>query len=62
MHLTQVVKLYESPNNDRVKFLVLISDDEDFETAKAASGTLAMLTGASRKACKKVFDVSYISS
>ncbi|KAG8191985.1 hypothetical protein JTE90_002255 [Oedothorax gibbosus] len=51
-----VVRLYAMPNNDRVKFLVLISDDEDFETCKAASGALAMLTGVSRKACKKIFD------
>ncbi|GIY72086.1 protein unc-45 homolog B [Caerostris darwini] len=53
-----VIKLYESPNNDRVKFLVLISDDEDLETAKAASGALAMLTNVSKKACKKVFEVN----
>lgn len=51
-----VVKLYEMPDNDRVKFLVLISDDEDIDTANAASGALAMLTSVSRKACKKVFD------
>ncbi|GIX73165.1 protein unc-45 homolog B [Caerostris extrusa] len=49
-----VIKLYESPNNDRVKFLVLISDDEDLETAKAASGALAMLTNVSKKAYKEI--------
>ncbi|GBM84315.1 Protein unc-45 B [Araneus ventricosus] len=52
-----VVRLYEIPGNDRVKFLLLVSDDEDLETSKAASGALAMLTSVSRKACKKIFDV-----
>ncbi|XP_054707044.1 protein unc-45 homolog B-like [Uloborus diversus] len=53
----EVVHLYELEDNDRVKFLVLSSDDEDPDTAKAASGCLAMLTGVSRKACKKVLQV-----
>ncbi|KAF8781399.1 Protein unc-45 like protein [Argiope bruennichi] len=52
-----VVRLYEMQGNDRVKFLLLVSDDEDLETSKAASGALAMLTSVSRKACKKIFDV-----
>lgn len=51
----EVVKLHEKPN-DRVKFLVLLGDDDDFETSKAAAGALAMLTSVSKKACKKIFE------
>jgi hypothetical protein len=44
-------------NNDKVKYAVLLcGDDEDKEVVKAASGSLAMLTGHSQKICKKVFD------
>ena len=46
----------------QVKYAVLLcGDDEDKEVVKAASGSLAMLTGHSQKICKKVFDVSYIN-
>lgn len=41
-----------------MKFLVLLCDDEDLETAKAAAGALAMLTSVSKKSCKKVFEVN----
>lgn len=51
----EVVKQYEFPN-DRVKYLVLLSEDDDLDTAKAASGALAMLTSISKKACKRIFD------
>ena len=52
--------MYEKPN-DRVKFLVLLCDDEDLETAKASAGALAMLTSVSKKSCKKVFEVNLFS-
>ncbi|KAI1280479.1 Protein unc-45 -like protein B [Halotydeus destructor] len=50
-----VVKLFEC-QNDRVKLLVCMSEEDDLDTAKAASGALAMLTGVSDIACEKVFD------
>jgi len=44
-------------DNDKVKYGVLLcGDDIDNEVVKAASGALAMLTSASNKICKKVFD------
>ncbi|XP_055382848.1 protein unc-45 homolog B [Condylostylus longicornis] len=51
----EVVKLHEG-ENDRVKFLALLCESEDEETAKAASGALAMLTSESVICCKKIFD------
>lgn len=50
-----VVKIYEG-ENDRVKYLVALCLDEDFETSLAASGALAILTSSSEKCCKKIFD------
>lgn len=52
----ELVKLYEG-KNDRTKYLVLLSADEDVETAMAASGALAQLTAVSKKCCKKVVEV-----
>ena len=44
-------------NNDKVKYCVLLcGDDLDAAVVKAAAGALAMLTSASNKICKKVFD------
>eukprot|EP00090_Calanus_glacialis_P004732 TRINITY_DN13559_c0_g1_i1.p1 TRINITY_DN13559_c0_g1~~TRINITY_DN13559_c0_g1_i1.p1 ORF type:complete len:1002 (-),score=408.50 TRINITY_DN13559_c0_g1_i1:92-3097(-) len=43
--------------NDKVKYCVLLcGDDVDHNVVKAASGALAMLTSASNKCCKKVFE------
>uniref|UniRef100_A0A1B0CL64 Putative myosin assembly protein/sexual cycle protein n=1 Tax=Lutzomyia longipalpis TaxID=7200 RepID=A0A1B0CL64_LUTLO len=50
-----VVKMHEG-NNDKIKFLALLSEDEDEETAVAASGALAILTSSSTKCCEKIFD------
>lgn len=50
----QVVSLYEA-ENDRVKYLVILCQDEDIETIKAASGALAMLCQVSEKACARIF-------
>jgi len=47
---------YFEGENDRVKYLVILSNDEDEDTSRAASGALAMLTSASKKACEKIFD------
>ncbi|XP_055641230.1 protein unc-45 homolog B [Toxorhynchites rutilus septentrionalis] len=49
-----VVKLHEK-ENDRVKFLALLTQEEDEDTAMAASGALAYLTGVSEKSCEKMF-------
>ncbi|XP_031638341.1 protein unc-45 homolog B [Contarinia nasturtii] len=50
-----VVKLFES-KNDRVKFLCLLCQEEDEETAMAAAGALAILTSDSKKCCEKMFE------
>ncbi|XP_059619521.1 protein unc-45 homolog B [Phlebotomus argentipes] len=53
---SDVVKAHEG-SNDKIKFLALLSEDEDEETAVAASGALAILTSTSDMCCKKIFDV-----
>lgn len=50
-----VVKMYEG-KNDRVKFLALLCQEEDEDTASAASGALAILTSVSPICCKKMFE------
>lgn len=50
----QMVSLYEA-ENDRVKYLVILCQEEDLETVKAASGALAMLCQVSEKACERIF-------
>lgn len=52
----ELVKSYEGAN-DKTKYLVLLSADEDTETAMAASGALAQLTAMSKKCCKKMVEV-----
>ncbi|XP_029718646.1 protein unc-45 homolog B isoform X1 [Aedes albopictus] len=49
-----VIKMHEG-ENDRVKFLVLLTMEEDEDTAVAASGALAYLTSVSDICCEKVF-------
>ncbi|XP_053980560.1 protein unc-45 homolog B [Hylaeus volcanicus] len=49
------VKFYEE-ENDRVKYLVILCEDEDTDTSMAAAGALAMLTSVSKKSCMKIFD------
>ncbi|XP_057317799.1 protein unc-45 homolog B [Microplitis mediator] len=55
MMCEDTIKLFEG-ENDRVKYLVILSSDEDQDTSLAASGALAMLTSVSHKACEKIFD------
>lgn len=50
-----VIQYFEQ-ENDRVKYLVILCEDEDQATSMAAAGALAMLTSASKKVCEKVFD------
>ncbi|CAH0548699.1 unnamed protein product [Brassicogethes aeneus] len=49
------LKMFEG-DNDRVKFVISLCMDEDKDTAMAASGMCAILTGASKRCCEKVFD------
>ena len=49
------IEAHEGPN-DRVKMLLVLSEEDDLETVKAASGALAMLTSLSKIACAKVFE------
>lgn len=51
----EVVKCFEG-ENDRVKFLCLLCQEEDEETAVAASGALAILTSTSKICCEKMFE------
>lgn len=51
----EVIKLFEG-KNDRVKFLCLLSQEEDEETAMAAAGALAILTSSSKICCEKMFE------
>jgi len=51
----EVIQYFEQ-ENDRVKYLVILCEDEDQDTSMAAAGTLAMLTSTSKKACEKIFD------
>lgn len=50
------IKYFEE-ENDRVKYLVILCEDEDEDTSLAASGALAMLTSVSTKTIEKIFDV-----
>lgn len=50
-----IVKMFEG-KNDRVKFLALLCQEEDEETAVAASGALAILTSNSKICCEKLFE------
>lgn len=49
-----IVKLFEA-ENDRVKFLCLLCQEEDEDTASAAAGALAILTSVSKICCEKTF-------
>lgn len=50
--------LYEKPDNDRVKLLVLYIGEEDFKLNMAAAGALAQLTESSEKVCHRLFEVT----
>lgn len=51
----QVVKIYEAPDSERVKYLTLLIADDDLATVSAVAGALAMLTSVSTKSCAKIF-------
>lgn len=47
---------FHEGDNDRIKFLALLCEEEDEETAIACSGALAMLTSVSVKCCEKMLE------
>lgn len=51
-----VVKIYEG-KNDRLKYMMMLSSEEDLDTSMAAAGALAILTSESKKCCKKIFEL-----
>ncbi|XP_058799636.1 protein unc-45 homolog B [Phymastichus coffea] len=51
------IKFFEG-SNDRVKYLVILCEEEDIDIGLAASGALAMITTASKAACCKFFDTN----
>ena len=51
----EYIKMHEG-DNDRVKFLALLCEEEDEETALACAGALATLTSYSVKCCEKMLD------
>ncbi|XP_064482252.1 protein unc-45 homolog B-like [Ornithodoros turicata] len=56
MQSEEVMKIFEK--GDRIKYLTLCLDEEDYDTSQAAAGTLAMLTSASSVACQKMTEVA----
>lgn len=55
----EVIKLFEG-KNDRVKYFFILTTYEDIDLAKAATGSLAILTSVSKRASRKIFEVSYL--
>ena len=51
-----MAKTFEG-ENDRVKYFVLLSGEEDEKIVRATSGALAILTCDSIPICNKVFEV-----
>ena len=52
------VFLYEKPDNDRIKLLVLYcAEEDDIKLNLAASGALAQLTSVSEKICRRCLEV-----
>jgi hypothetical protein len=49
------IKFFEG-DNDRVKYLIILCQEEDTDTSLAAAGALAMLTSMTKIACNKIFD------
>lgn len=49
--------VYEKPDNDRIKLLVLYCGEEDPKLNMAATGALAQFTELSEKICQRVLDV-----
>lgn len=56
-----VIKIYEA-NKDKVRFLFLLSSEEDQDTACAAAGALAMLTSVSHIACSYILEKNWLDT
>lgn len=56
------IYVYEKPDNDRIKLLVLYCGEDDVRLNIAASGALAQFTEKSEKICNKLFDVASFPS
>lgn len=56
MVLNEEYLKWHEGDNDRIKFLCLLCEEEDEETAIACSGALAMLTSMSVRCCEKVLE------
>ena len=55
-----VVFLYEKPDNDRIKLLVLYcGEEDDLKLNLAASGALAQLTSVSEKICERALQLEF---
>ncbi|KAI2648510.1 hypothetical protein H4Q32_018631 [Labeo rohita] len=55
---TEVQKSYSATDSDRLKLLVLYSGEDDERLRKAASGTLAVLTGEMPELCTRIPDTT----
>lgn len=51
-----VIKIYEG-ENDRLKYMMMLTGEEDLDTLMAAAGALAILTSSSKKCCEKIFEI-----
>ena len=49
--------IYEKPDNDRIKLLVLYCGEDDLKLNLAASGALAQLSFNSKKICERILEV-----
>ena len=58
-HDEDVLFVYEKPDNDRIKLLVLYcGEEDDLKLNLAASGALAQFTDQSDKICQRILDVN----
>ncbi len=58
-----VIYVFEKPDNDRVKLLVLFcGEEDDLKLNLAASGALAQLTDFSDQICKRIVEVKSFTS
>lgn len=58
MVLNEEYLKWHEGDNDRIKFLLLLCEEEDEDTVIACSGALAMLTSVSKKCCEKIIEPS----
>ena len=54
--------MYEKPDNDRIRLLVLYCGEDDLKLNLAASGALAQLSFNSQKICERILEVKSFPS